>query len=317
MMYKQCLIGVFSSIILTFSIQASELAEIDLESSSYPYEVDSKLLASFEFSNGNVVNFGAMPEMDEMYIEEIVNNDDEIFVMEHLHGNILDKYLQITPQGTAVPQQLLDFEAEAHASEDILAKSIDQHSDGALILAQGQEELWQDAAKRKIARTEALSQRNVVDVMTETVYVDLDSLGIRVNAQRNPGGQGSCNNSTGYLYFQEHHCNRSGSHGSGSSQTHCDYPMHGGIQRTSTRGMRSTYSRVANCGPGDAAIVHSKKNLGFFDVQKTWFLGVNQARGYETWAGKYSIRKTRRVNVLKVTPGGYVRGWTKFTRNSK
>ncbi|WP_395377575.1 hypothetical protein [Marinicella sp. W31] len=316
-MYKQWFNGFFSSIILTFSIQASELAEIDLESSSHPYEVDSKVLVSFEFSNGNVVNFGALPEMDEMYIEEIVNNDDEVFVMEHLHGTILDKYLQITPQGTAVPQQLLDFEAEEYVLDADVLKSIDQHNDGALLLREGQEELWKDAAKRNLARTQALAQRNVVDAMTETVYVDLDALGINVKAQRNPGGQGSCNNSTGYLYFQEHHCNRSGSHGSGSSQTHCDYPMHGGIQRTSTRGMRSTYSRVANCAPGDAAIVHSKKTLGFFDVQKTWFLGVNQARGYETWAGKNSIRKTRRVNVLKVTPGGYVRGWTKFTRNSK
>ena len=159
--------------------------------------------------------------------------------------------------------------------------------------------------------------RKVVDRLEGEIFVDWDDVGVTIESGDKAAGQGSCNNSTGYQYFQDHHCYISGSHGSGSSQSHCDYHMHSNNQRTSTSRMRSTYSRVANCGGGDVALVHSKKTGGFWYAQDTIFVPVNQARAWQTWASKNSIRKYRRTNVLPVTPGGYIRVWTKFTRNSK
>ncbi len=272
------------------------------------FETDRIVLASLIFSNGNRIKFGQLPASDEMYVEELVElGDGEIFILDHLKGNLIDKYLAVTPPGTPVPNQLITFEQE-HANETVLTKA-EGHNNEVILYEQG---LWDK-------RMALLAGRQVVDRLDAEVFVDWSELNPdRVSDFNKAAGQGSCNNSTGYLYFIDHHCNLSGNHGSGSSQTHCDYPMQfGAFQRTSSSRVRSTYSRVVNCELGDAAIVHSKKTGNTYYEQATWFVGVNKARGVETWAGKYSLRKNRRVNVLKVTPGGYVRAWTKFSRNSK
>jgi len=292
-------------IILSSIFNASATERTVLSESNH--ETVRIVLAKLIFPNGNKMIFGQLPASDEMYVEEQVElGDGEIFILDHLKGNLIDKYLAITPPGTPVPLQLLVFEQENESDDSNFTRGLEAE---VLLYEQG---IWDK-------RMALLAGRKLVDSLPEDVVVEWAELNQDIVAGLNKAsGQGSCNNSTGYLYFIDHHCNLSGNHGSGSSQTFCDYPMQfGSFQRTSSSRMRSTYSRVVNCERGDAAIVHTKKTGNTYYEQATWFVGVNQARGVETWAGKYSLRKNRRVNVLKVTPGGYVRAWTKFNRDSK
>ncbi len=279
-------------------------------------ETDRIVLAKLIFSNGNKMSFGQLLESNEMYVEEQVEiGEGEMFILDQLQGNLLEQYLTVTPAGTPVPIQLIEFEQGDELNE--VLEDDDHINDGAVILKSSFNEDFlnkQGVSDKTIA---ALAGRRVVNAVVDEVFVDWTDKSEKAVTDLKQAGQGSCNNSTGYQYFQTHHCHISGSHGSGSSQSHCDYHMHSNNQRTSSSKMRSTYSRVANCGGGDVALVHSKKTLGFWYTQDTLFIPVNQARAWQTWSSKNSIRKKRRANVLPVTPGGYIRVWTKFTKNSK
>ncbi|MCF6301245.1 MAG: hypothetical protein L3J52_09045 [Proteobacteria bacterium] len=284
----------------------------------FKQQIENYQLATIRFSNGNEINFVALPQSDEIAVEELLDTGpNEIFILEQLNGSLLDKYLQITPENTPVPQSLIDL--DLGQVRDIFTDK-DQLNDGATPSNTTFDEATEEQRIHLESIMIKLGERQIVSQLKQDVFIQLEDLseklGINTKAAA-PGGQGSCNNSTGYLFFQNNHCNTSGNKGTGSSESDCDFPMHNSIQRTSSSTRRTTYSRVANCGGGDVAIVHSKKILGSFSTQLTWFLAVNRVGNYESWAGKYSIAKKRRVNVLKVTPGGYVRGWTRFHKNVK
>lgn len=280
-------------------------------------QVKNYKLATIKFSNGNEINFVALPQSDEIAVEELLDaGPNEVFILEQLNGSLLDKYLQITPENTPVPQSLIDL--DLGLVNDIFTDK-DQLNDGAIPFNAAFDEVTEEQQIHLESIMIKLEKRQIVSQLKQDIFIQLADLSQKygISTKTASAGHGSCNNSTGYLYFQDNHCNTSGDKGTGSSESDCDFPMHNSIQRTSSSTRRTTYSKAANCGGGDVAIVHSKKILGFFTVTNTRFLAVNKVRSYESWAGKYSIAKKRRVNILKVTPGGYVRGWTRFHKNVK
>ncbi len=273
-------------------------------------------LATIKFSDGRVIHFLEYPLMDELLVEEVTEaGPDVVLLLQQMKGSLLDKYLQLTPEYTPVPEALLDDEVDN--MEDWLTESEEQLSDGVIdwIHAEASEPVSRYHAIDVLS--EKMATRMIVPMLTDDVFVQADEFELNQSFAVKGAGTGSCNNSSGYLHFENLHCYVSGSKGKGTSKSYCDRGMHGWIQRTSPIKMRTTFSIVANCGTGDAAIIHSKKSWGSYNTVGQRFLGDNQVGSYESAAGKHSIRKYRRVNVLKVTEGGYVRGWTRFHKSVK
>ncbi len=307
------LLGAFS---MTVSIANAKETQAHLDDALNQATAEPVVLATIQFSNGNVINYLEYDELNELMVEEITHaGEGEVLILQQLKGGLLDKYLQVTPEGTPIPWRLLDY---ARLEVDDSIESDEPINDVVVKLSESDDVLAAKEPSALNAYWEKAGSRPWVLALDTPIFMDLETSGLSQSLDLKAAGTGSCNTSTGYLHFENLHCNVSGDKGRGGSNSYCDRGMHAPqIQRTSSSKMRTTFSIAANCGTGDGAIVHSKKSGGFYNHIGTRYLGDDQVGSYESWAGKYSIRKYRRVNIWKVTEGGYVRGWTRFNKDVK
>lgn len=281
-------------------------------------ETDSKTLVEIELSNGNQIVFSQSGE--DIYLTEGgPTGDNEVSILEQLEGNPLDKFLDLTPNDVPVPRALLEW---THFDDVDTAPQVD-HSKSILPHEHKDELSHQQtkAQQRTEQRLHALSQRSTTEVINKPLFVELDPSRFTTPQLITKGpGQGSCNNSTGYLYFEENHCGTRGSHGDGSSENYCDRGMHAVVRRTTHNRARSTYARVAYCGNDQAYISHyryySQWGQEWVKVGPTVWIDPYTWRYSEVWLGNLQARRFLRVKS-EILGAGYLRGWTRFFSRSK
>ena len=296
MKIKQLMLTVGLGMALSANVHAEE---------SHPYGLDYAAkgftLAEIELSNGNTIKFVEVPEMETVMMGEIVpTGDQEYFVLDQIKGDFLQKYLQLTPEYVPVPQKLIDLS---------LSESMQESAYHGPALSEVEAPLTIDSILGE-KTAELLAHRTVTVELSEPAYMDLSELGIKIPASTKSGGQGSCNNSTGYLYFENNHCGTIGSQGYGASEGYCYNAMSQNIQKTSSQTMRTTYTRHATCGVGWGRVRHSRNTAGGFH---TFFDHDSPPNKVETWQSKKSgTAWKRRVAFNKLSGNGYVRGWVKY-----
>ncbi len=277
-------------------------------------------LVTLHLSNGNTITF--MKYGATLQISETGDTGaEELSILELLEGDPLDKFLQLTNKDTPIPEALLAFASSDHAVESDEKQrhyqDIDSAHSEAELLHKESQWLSQQALKNK-----QLKERMIVQSLSEPVFVDLQTAPFEsMDLSTKGAGQGSCNNSTGYLYFADNHCGINGSKGKGSTASSCDNAMHNSVNRWSTSGKRVTFTRAAYCGNDHAYINHytyySQWNQGWVKLGPTIFLDPYTFRSLETWAGKYDLPRKRRAYINRISNSGYVRAWNKFYRKVK
>jgi hypothetical protein len=267
------------------------------------YAASGHTLAEIQLSNGNTVRFIEVPKLETVFMGEIVpTGSNEVFVLDLIEGDFLQKYLQLTPDYVSVPQKLIDISLSEQAMETDYLGPVEAEQS---VLAPRTVEA---VLGEKTAAM--LANRPVTVELAEPVYMDLSELGIELAPSTKAAGQGSCNNSTGYQYFKDNHCGTIGSQGYGKSEGYCYNGMSSSIQKTSAKAMRTTYTRHATCGSGEGRVRHSRNSAGGFF---TYFDHNSAPNTVETWQSKKSgWAWKRRANFNKLSGSGYVRGWVKY-----
>ncbi len=276
--------------------------------------------ATLHLSNGNTITF--MKHGHNLQISESGDTGaEELSVLDLLEGDPLDKFLQLTSEATPIPEALLAFASSEPVVESDEKQRHYQDIDPVFTEAEllHKESQWSSQQARK---NKQLNNRSTVPFLPEPVFVDLQTAAFEsVDLSTKGAGQGSCNNSTGYLYFEDNHCGINGSKGKGSTASSCDNAMHNSVNRWSTSGKRVTFTRAAYCGNDHAYINHytyfSQWNQGWVKLGPTIFLDPYTFRSLETWAGKYDLPRKRRAYINRTSNSGYVRAWNKFYRKVK
>lgn len=311
------------SMVAVYSINASATArtgnhQLTFEDSNVNLtDPESLTLAAFKLSNGHSVTFTQTG--DEYFINETgPTGANEVAIMELLEGNPLDKFLALTLQDVPVPISLIELANEITESERMDLKAYQSNDE----LSSSEEAMHQLNQFELIntQRMQHLAQRKVVNHLPSERFIELDTIKLKTALPLlKAAGQGSCNNSTGYIYFEENHCGTRGSHGDGSSENYCDNGMHAVVQRTTKKRARSTYERAAYCGEGHAHIQHyryySQWGQEWVKLGPTVHIDPYNWLYSESWIGNLNARRYLRVRVTATE--GYIRGWTRFFQRSK
>lgn len=295
---KNMMLTVGLGVAMTGQASAAETIGNGLE-----YAAKGFTLAEIELSNGNTVKFIEVPEMDTVMMGEIVPvGDQEQFVLDLIDGDFLQTYLQLTPEYVPVPQKLIDISlSEANLETPYFGPA---KSESSVFLPLSMAAMLGDQT------ADLLAHRSVTAQLNEPVFMDLSELGFDLPASTKSGGSGSCNNSTGYQYFKDHHCGTAGNQGYGKSEGYCYNAMSQNLQKTSAISMRTTYTRHATCGSGNGRVRHSRNSAGGFF---TYFDAYSAPNTVEKWQSKKSgVAWKRRVAFNKMSGSGYVRGWVKY-----
>jgi hypothetical protein len=235
-------------------------------------------LARFELSNGNRLTLTSIAPDNEIIVSETTPaGEGERFVVDDYPGATpLELFARLTPAEIAVPPLLADSATDADRAT------------------------WM--AQRQIGTTPGAGE----------FYLDVEELGWQPVSAAAPGN-GSCNSATGYLYFEDHHCDTAGGYGYGVAEEDCDNTASFSYwQRSSAAKMRHTYTRSAVCN-GTGWIRHSRYSSG-------WLTVLDEPIEENTVATYYSYRKSglkqyRRSRVEPLDPfdaDAYVRLWTIF-----
>lgn len=235
-------------------------------------------LASFKLSNGNVLTMTELTSDGEIIVGETTPaGGGERFVVDDFPGaSPLELFARLAPAGAAVPERIV---ASATA-EDRAA--------------------WMGG--RQISREAGVA----------TFRLNIEKLGWQPVANAVPG-QGSCDPSTGYQYFEDHHCYQMGPYGYGSTVEHCNNGKSFSYWQQSEDAMRHTYTRTAACD-GTGRIRHSRIDGG------DWLTVLDEpieANTVATWVSyrKDGLKKDRRARSEPIDPldtNAYVRQWSKF-----
>lgn len=294
------------NMMLTVGLGMTAMAGATTETGSelgLEYAASGHTLAEIYLSNGNTVKFIEVPKLATVFMGEIVpTGSNEVFVLDLVEGDFLQKFLQLTPEHVSVPQKLIDISLSEQQEESDYLGPVDAEKSTLTPMTV-------EAVLGKQTAT-LLADRAVTVQLSEPVYMDLSELGIETAPNTKAAGQGSCNNNTGYQYFEDNHCYTIGSQGYGQSEGYCYNGMSSSIQKTSDQAMRTTYTRHATCGSGEGRIRHSRNSAsGFF----TYFDHNSAANTVETWQSKKSgWAWKRRANFNKLSGSGYVRAWVKY-----
>lgn len=245
-------------------------------------------LANIHFSSGSVVKFVLDQEDDELFIGEIIPvSDKESF---YLNDELIDKtpveiFTTLTPEYVAIPAALLDY------SQRLISTPGD-----------GGELVSSKAIQSEQKGIRALSSDSSHEIFVETSEITAQPI-VKLAATG-----GSCG-PDGVAYFTENHCDTMGPGGYGTSQTHCDAGLYSWIQRTSSKTMRHTYTRMATCG-ATGRLRHSRNTIDGFKTVLDYY---QQPTFVSEW---YSIKSgfawKRRAKFDRTSNSGGVRGWTRF-----
>jgi hypothetical protein len=159
----------------------------------------------------------------------------------------------------------------------------------------------------------AFDGRKEVDVVAEPIAVELAALG--VTAFQSGGGLGSCSpGPVSAAFFETHHCHTSGGPGYGKRESYC-YPAAtpDGIQKTSNKRRRTTYTRMAAGGTGLCRVRHYYYGaVNGWQPTLTWFLQPERVCSHWSALQGAGSWRYRRVRFDAIESGGFVRGWVRY-----
>ncbi len=271
------------------------------------YHVKAFPVAEINLSNGNTVKIMSAPEVGNLSIgESTPANGHEQFVLDSIPGSPLEQFLQLTPKNTPIPQVLIESEINE------LAKALEIDTDTPLPTEDFNKGQLVSSYDHLLGKdiSSAIEKRGLVIELKEPVSYDVSHLGFDANLLDKAAGQGSCNNSTGYQYFEENHCGTSDWKGYGKSEGYCYYPMHQSIQKTSSKAMRYTWTRTAACGSGNGRVRHSRNQAGGFSTHLDYTISPNSVATWRSTKSGWPWK--RRTHADKLSGNGYVRHWVKY-----
>ncbi|MEZ4403661.1 MAG: hypothetical protein R3B06_26795 [Kofleriaceae bacterium] len=239
--------------------------------------VTSAVVATFEMSNGNRLRMTSIGDDEIVVTETTPAGAGERFVMDDFPGATpLELFARLAPADAAVPATLVDLASDADRAT------------------------WM--AQRTTATTPGV----------DPIRLDTSQLGWQAVAAT--PGLGSCDPSTGYQYFEDHHCGQAGPYGYGVTEEYCDNGKAFNYWQRSTAGdMRHTYTRTAACD-GTGRIRHSRlKVSGWFTVLDELIEANTVATYYSyTTGGVAQNRRSRAEPYDPFDTDAYVRLWSKF-----